>query len=210
MDETQTEGISDVELDETEVAESGEPTNGEPARDEGSGIRQFLLDIVETLVLAALLFFTINAVSARIRVDGSSMQPTLQDGEYVLVYKLAYRLGSPQRGDVIVFHYPRDPQQEYIKRVIGLPGDQVDIVNGQVYVNEQLIDEPYIAASPRYGPGSWSVPEDALFVLGDNRNNSNDSHQWGTVPFEYVVGKALFVYWPLDEFGAIQQAQLLP
>jgi signal peptidase I len=106
-------------------------------------------------------------------------------------------------GDVIVFHYPRDPEQEYIKRVIGQPGDKVDIIDGQVFVNEGIIDEPYIAASPKYGPGSWYVPENALFVLGDNRNNSSDSHTWGTVPMEYVVGKALLIYWPPTQWEMI-------
>jgi signal peptidase I len=103
---------------------------------------------------------------------------------------------------VIVFRYPRDPDQEYIKRVIGLPGDRVRIINGQVYVNDELIEEPYIAAPPRY-QSEWSVPKDALFVLGDNRNNSSDSHNWGPVPMEYVIGRALFVYWPPESWGTI-------
>lgn len=168
----------------------------------GSGFWRFLLDIVETVVLSAILFLGINAVSARIRVDGFSMEPTLHNGEFVIVNKLAYQFGEPKHGDVIVFRYPRDPDQEYIKRVIGLPGDRVRIINGQVYVNDELIDEPYIAAAPRY-QSEWSVPKDALFVLGDNRNNSSDSHNWGPVPMEYVIGRALFVYWPPESWGTI-------
>ncbi len=186
------------------------PTSEHPAqpgevepRNSGGALR-FFLDMLETVVLAAILFAGINMISARIRVDGYSMEPTLHDGEFVIVNKLAYRFGSPQRGDVIVFRYPRDPEQEYIKRVIGLPGDRIRIVNGHVYVNDQLIDEPYVASAPRY-QSEWSVPEDSVFVLGDNRNNSSDSHNWGPVPLENVIGRALFVYWPPRSWGAIEQ-----
>jgi len=168
-----------------------------------SSFWRFLLDILETLVLSGLLFLAINTISARIRVDGFSMEPTLRNGEFVIVNKLAYRFGLPTIGDVIVFHYPRDPEQEYIKRVIGLAGDQVKISNGQVMVNGQAISEPYIAAAPRYD-SEWSVPDGSLFVLGDNRNNSSDSHNWGPVPMENVIGKALFVYWPPTEWGLIE------
>ena len=171
----------------------------------GSELLRFLLDVIETVVLSALLFLAINAVSARIRVDGYSMEPTLLNGEFVIVNKLAYKLGTPQLGDVIVFHYPRDPDQEYIKRVIGLPGDQVNVLNGEVRVNDVILAEPYIANPPRYH-ANWSVPEASLFVLGDNRNNSSDSHNWGPVPIEYVIGKALFVYWPPQEWGTIDQS----
>jgi signal peptidase I len=168
----------------------------------GSGLLRFFLDLAETVILAAILFVGINAVSARIRVDGYSMEPTLHDGEFVIVNKLAYRIGSPDRGDVIVFRYPRDPEQEYIKRIIGLSGDTIKIVNGSVYVNEALIDEPYVASAPRY-QSEWVVPDDSFFVLGDNRNNSSDSHNWGPVPVENVIGKALFVYWPPQAWGVI-------
>jgi len=149
-----------------------------------------------------LLFVGINAVSARIRVDGSSMEPSLHSGEFVIVNRLAYKLGDPESGDVVVFHYPPDPDQEYIKRVIGLPGDRVRVTDGMVYVNDQALDEPYIAASPRY-QGEWEVPQDHLFVLGDNRNNSSDSHNWGAVPMENVIGEAIFIYWPPANWGLI-------
>lgn len=166
------------------------------------GLVKLFVDLIETILLAVLLFIAINAISARIRVDGFSMAPTLQSHQYVLVNRLAYKMGIPQTGDVIVFHYPRDPQQEYIKRVIGLPGDRVQIANGEVMVNGQLIEEPYIAAAPLYQT-EWSVPESSLFVLGDNRNNSSDSHNWGPVPIDYVVGKAILVYWPPEDWGTI-------
>lgn len=161
-----------------------------------------VLDVLETLILAAILFLGINAISARIRVDGTSMEPSLLNGEFIIVNKLAYKLGSPSYGDVVIFRFPRNPNQEYIKRIIGLPGDTVHISDGSVYVNEQLITEPYISADPSYA-GTWLVPEDNIFVLGDNRNNSSDSHTWGPVPYENLVGKAVFVYWPLNELGLL-------
>ena len=177
----------------------------EPAASEkpGSGFVRIIVDILEVLVLSVLLFLGINAVSARIRVDGFSMEPTMHNGEFVLVNKMAYKLGSPNIGDVIVFRYPRDPAQEYIKRVIGLPGDQIKVLNGLVYVNGKPLSEPYIASKPAYQT-EWTVPQDSLFVLGDNRNNSSDSHSWGPLPLENVVGKALVVYWPPTQWGVLQ------
>lgn len=169
------------------------------------GIGRFIIDVLETLVLSVLLFLGINAISARIRVDGFSMEPTLHSGQFVIVNKMAYRIGEPQRGDVIVFRYPYDPQQEYIKRVIGLPGDHIVVEDGVVYINGQVLEEPYIAAAPIY-QNNVTVPEDSLFVLGDNRNNSSDSHNWGTVPMEYVIGKAFLVYWPPTDWGLISKA----
>ena len=167
-----------------------------------SGFLRFAIDVLETLILSVILFAAINAVSARIRVDGSSMEPTLQSGEFVIVNKLTYKLGTPEIGDVVVFHYPRDPEQEYIKRVVGLPGDVVKISGGNVYVNEMQLIEPYIAAAPRT-EGEWNVPQGYIFVLGDNRNNSQDSRNFGAVAMENVIGKAIFIYWPPTDWGMI-------
>lgn len=180
-------------------------TISEPGESEEkqSGIMRFIIDIVETLILSVILFAGINAVSARIRVDGASMEPTLQSGEFVIVNKLAYMFGDPAIGDVIVFHFPRDPAQEYIKRIIGLPGDHVEVKDGKVFVNNQMLNEDYIAASPVYET-SWDVPSDSLFVLGDNRNNSSDSHNWGPVPIDNVIGKATLIYWPPTEWGIVE------
>ena len=167
-----------------------------------SSFYKFLVDLFETLVLSVLLFLGINAISARIRVDGSSMEPSLHTGEFVIVNRLAYRFGEPELGDVVVFHYPGDPEQEYIKRVIGLPGDSIRIMSGVVSVNGTSLNEPYIAARPRYN-GTWTVPEGHLFVLGDNRNNSSDSHNFGPIPEENVIGEAFFIYWPPTNWGLI-------
>jgi signal peptidase I len=186
-------------LDHFHTETISEPQETEEKR---SGFMRFVIDVAETLILSIVLFAAINAVSARIRVDGASMEPTLQSGEFVIVNKLAYLFGEPTTGDVIVFHFPRDPDQEYIKRIIGLPGDRVEIKNGEVYVNDRVLDEDYIAASPVY-EDILEVPGDSLIVLGDNRNNSSDSHNWGPVPLDYVIGKATFVYWPPTEWGVL-------
>lgn len=175
-----------------------------------SGVVKFLVDILETLIWAVVLFVLINLVSARVRVDGTSMLPTLTNGELVIVNKLVYRLSEPARGDIIVFYFPVDPSQEFIKRVVGLPGDQVSIHKGAISINGQQLEEPYLTVTTNYD-GDWTVAEEQLFVLGDNRNNSLDSHNWGTVPMDYVIGKALFIYWPFNALGIIEhgEAQLV-
>jgi signal peptidase I len=197
------QGLGDFHSETTPTSSSDE--GEQPSR--GSDFWNFLKDILETLVLAVLLFLAINAVSARIRVDGSSMVPTLTNGQFVMVNRLIYRYSDPDHGDVVVFHYPRDPTQEYIKRIIGLPGDTVTIANGHVYINGQEIDEPYIAASTR-ASGEWQVPGDHIFVLGDNRNNSQDSRNFGFVSMENVIGKAIFIYWPPDNWSIIDHPEL--
>jgi signal peptidase I len=176
----------------------------EETQEEETGLLRVLIDILETLILSVILFFLINAVSARIKIDGSSMEPTLHNGEFVLVSKLNYKFGEPERGDVIVFDFPQNITQEYIKRVIGLPGETVRIEDGKVYIDGKYLKETYIQTSPRY-QGEWTVMEDTLFVLGDNRNNSSDSHNWGMVPEENVVGEAFLVYWPPSSWGLVKQ-----
>jgi signal peptidase I len=177
----------------------------EPAQNAES-VKRFFVDLLETIILAVVLFFAINAVSARVRVDGFSMVPTLQDGEYVLVNRLAYRSKLPERGDIIVFVSPQVSDLDLIKRVIGLPGDQVKISGGVVEVNGQVLNEPYIAAAPIYN-GDWDVPEGNLFVLGDNRNDSSDSHAWGLLPVDNVIGKAILIYWPIPEWNMINHVE---
>ena len=164
----------------------------------------FLLETVQTIILAVVLYFLIDSVVARVRVENISMEPTLMPGQFILVNKLAVKLNDIQRGDVIVFHFPQNPKEDYIKRVIGLPGDSIVVRGNKVVVNNQVIAEPYISAEPAYN-GTWVVPEGNLFVLGDNRNQSSDSHSWGYVPINLVVGKALIIYWPLDQFKTLSQ-----
>lgn len=157
-------------------------------------------EIVQTLLLAVILYVAIDAVFARVRVDNISMETTLMPGDLLVVNKLAYKLGTYHTGDVVIFHDPLNTSEDFIKRIIGTPGDTVSIHNGQVAVNGVILQENYIRETTAYD-GDWVVPNDSLFVLGDNRNESSDSHVWGFVPLYDVVGKALFVYWPI---GAIQ------
>lgn len=170
-------------------------------------IKRFLVDLVETVGLALILFLIINAVSARVRVDGFSMVPTLHDGEFVLVNKLAYRSSLPSRGDIIVFRSVDTPTLDLIKRVMGVPGDKIIIQGLKVMVNGQTLDEPYINAAPNYS-GEWLVPDGDLFVLGDNRNDSSDSHAWGYLPIQNVIGKALLIYWPPPEWAALDHVKI--
>ncbi len=191
-----------------------------PEKQEG---KHFLLELLETVVLAVVLFLVINLVSARVRVEGYSMIPTLNNGEYILISRISYLTGNYQRGDIIVFRPPMYPDipvwqrffglpgfddqyEDYIKRIIGLPGETVKIANGNVYINGVKLEEPYIEASPDYS-STWTVPAGELFVLGDNRNNSADSHAWGFLPKKNILGKALVVYWPFSSFMIIHSNQ---
>ncbi|MCA9960058.1 MAG: signal peptidase I [Anaerolineales bacterium] len=158
-------------------------------------------EIVETLLLTFFIFWIVNSLVGRYRIDGSSMNPTLYDGQYLIINNISYLLDEPQHGDVIVFHHPQN-ELNLIKRVIGLPGDHVEIEDRHVSVNGVALDEPYIQASPIYN-GVWDVPEGQYFVLGDNRNNSSDSHSWNYLPEENILGKAELVYWPPKDWQLV-------
>ena len=164
------------------------------------GLRRALWDVIETILISLLLFAAINYLTARIRVESISMEPNLYAGDFVIVNRMAYRFDSPTRGDIIVFRFPPRPTETpYIKRVIGLPGDRVQVKSGRVFVNNAVIQEPYLTV--RTSPdGYWQIPEDALFVMGDNRENSSDSRTWGMVPLENVIGKAELIYWPPEDW----------
>jgi len=153
-------------------------------------------DWLQTIALALILSLVLRAtVIDSFRVQGQSMEPTLHDGDRVLISRLSYRLGEPQRGDIVVFRHPTNGAR-YIKRIIGLPGDVLEIRLGQVLVNQQPLEEPYLA---RRTPGSFGpvrVPAGTVFVLGDNRANSEDSRVFGFLPLRYIIGKAFLLYWP--------------
>ncbi len=190
-----------------------QPVNFEPV--ESPSQRSFfarassiLLETLQTILLALVLYLLIDSVMARVRVETISMQPTLHPGDFLLVNKLAYRLSDIARGDIVVFHYPPNPQEDYVKRVIGVAGDEIRVEAGKVWVNGHPLKEPYIAASPTYF-GSWQVPADSIFVLGDNRNQSSDSHSWGFVPIKNVVGRAIVIYWPLDKVTLLNQSLIV-
>jgi signal peptidase I len=159
-------------------------------------------EVAETVLLTVIIYAIVNFATGRFRVEGDSMQPTMHPNEYVLIDKVSYMLGEPQRGDIVVFHYPFGTERDFIKRVIGLPGEAVTVAGGQVTVNGQALDEPYIAAAPHY-QGTWTLGADEYFVMGDNRNNSSDSHSWGPLKREFLIGRALVVYWPLDSLEIV-------
>lgn len=190
--------------------EESEPQPGHnipPVQPETQTVQQpgsvILREIVETLLLTLFIFWIVNTATGRYRVEGHSMLPTLKEEEYLIINKLSYYLDEPQRGDIIVLHYPRDRSREYIKRIIGLPGDVVELGNGQVKVNGVILDEPYIKDTPTYRQQTWTVPEDSYFVLGDNRNASSDSRAWSFLPRSDIVGKAWVIYWGIDEWGLV-------
>lgn len=168
----------------------------------GRRILRVLGELLQTALIAFLLFIVVNLITARIRVEGISMEPSLHDGEFVVVNRLAYRWKEPERGDVIVFHFPSDPRRRFIKRVIGLPGDTVTIRDGRVLINGSVLEEPYLEEEPRYH-GEWRIAPNEVFVLGDNRNNSSDSQNWGPLDINEIIGKAMLVYWPMDTIGLI-------
>lgn len=169
---------------------------------------RLLGELLQTLLIAGFLFVVVNQTTARIRVDGNSMEPSLHDGDLVVVNRLAYRVGTPSRGDIIVFYFPYDPHKRYIKRLIGLPGDRVSVEAGQLFVNGQALHEPYVAGEASRD-GQWVVGPSEVFVLGDNRANSSDSSDWGTVPMTEVIGKAFLVYWPPWDLGVIPHYELV-
>ncbi len=171
-------------------------------------VKSATLDLIETLILAIVLFFGINYITQRVRVENISMLPTLKPGNLLVVNKLAYRNDNYSRGDIVVFHFQGNIEEDYIKRVIGIPGDHVVISNGVVKVNGIILDEPYILEESRR-VNTWDVPEGKLFVLGDNRNDSSDSSTWGFVDMDWVVGQALLVYWPLDQFRLVTIPDIL-
>ena len=187
------------------------------------------LEILQTVALTLIIFFVVRSLVQNFRVEGASMAPTLQSGQYLLINKLAYfrvdtsplaailppelvpkgyLFGGPQRGDIIVFRAPTLDEKDFIKRIVGLPGDEIRIVRGQVYVNGQPLGEPYIVHAAKYDfPANGKplrVPPDHYFVLGDNRPNSTDSHLGWTVPASDIIGKAWLSYWPPSEWRVLE------
>lgn len=169
-------------------------------------------ELLETIVLSLIIFLLIRQVIQNYRIESHSMQPNFYEGEFILVNKLAFKLGDPTRGEVIVFHNPQNPEEDYIKRVIGLPGDTVEIHEQTVYINGQEFPEPYQINAFRPGEnyGPEVIPADRLFVMGDNRSNSSDSRRIGTIPEELVVGQAWLRVWPMDRWGLITHYELEP
>jgi signal peptidase I len=174
-----------------------------PATSFWSGLGGALRELIETLILTLVIFILIRFAVQNFRIEGYSMEPNFHDGQFLIVNKLIYMLRPPERGDVIVFIPPNNTTRDFIKRVIGLPGDRVEIANGKVYVNGEMLDEPYPLNHGTYSASPVTVPPEEYFVLGDNRNNSSDSHSWGTVSAKKIIGKAWIVYWPPQAMGLV-------
>jgi signal peptidase I len=170
---------------------------------EAGEIKAALRDILETALLTLAIFLGVRLGVQNFRVEGFSMEPTLHTGQYLLVDKVSYMVGEPQRGDIVVLRFPQDPRRDFIKRIIALPGEEVEVRSGVVYIDGKPLEEPYIRDKPLYFYGRQRVPPNQYFVLGDNRNNSHDSHVWDWLPEEYIIGKAWVSYWPVDTWGVL-------
>jgi signal peptidase I len=196
------------------------------AQSSSGGVRSFLWEMVQTVLLTLIIFLAVRAVVQNFKVEGASMEPTLHTGQYLLINKVGYArlegtplavldqrggaadgylFSGPQRGDIVVFRAPVQPDKDFIKRVIALPGDTVEVRGGQVWVNDQLIDEPYIRDKAPYLVPRQTVPPAHYFVLGDNRPNSSDSHVWGLVPADNIIGRAWVSYWPPNLWGTVPE-----
>lgn len=173
-----------------------------PKPKDHEGGRRLLREILETIVLTVVLFAVINTVTGRFRVEGPSMKPNLHEGQYLIISKMLYKFQPPRRGDIIVFHHPKNPSRDLIKRIVGLPGETIEIRQGRVYVNGALLEEPYVLHWGRYS-SRYVLGPDEFYVLGDNRPNSDDSHNWGVLSRGRIVGKAWISYWPPGEWGGI-------
>jgi signal peptidase I len=161
--------------------------------------RDVFLAVLGALVIVVFLY-------QPVRVEGTSMLPELVDQERIFVNKFVYRVGEIERRDIVVFHYPLDPSRSYIKRVIGIPGDVVEIRRGELWLNGERIQEDYVPSeyydARTYGP--YRIEAGAYFVMGDHRDRSNDSRMWGPVPEDNIYGKAVFRYWPVARLGTVE------
>lgn len=206
------EEASSSELVVAQTSEDGDELT------ETAGSENFWLETAKTVGLSLLLAFGLRAVAIDSRyIPSPSMEPTLLVGDRLLIDKLSYYFRGPSRGEIIVFEPPEgllrlrpDMQDAFIKRTIGLPGDRVEIQNGKVYINGQALNEPYIAVPPSYTLRAVTVPAGSYFVLGDNRNNSFDSHIWGYVPRGLILGRAFGRFFPFDRIGGVEPKVAAP
>ncbi|ABY34510.1 MAG: signal peptidase I [Chloroflexus sp.] len=222
----------------TNSPSSSEPLTSDPetvqVRQPRAPLRYVVRELLETAIFILLVFLIVRGVVQNFKIEGSSMEPTLHTGQYILVNKLiyfhfdlnaplrllpgqsdlppriVYPFRPPQRGDIVVFEYPRDVRKDYIKRVIGLPGDIIEIREGKVFVNNEPLDEPYLRGASTYCLGGYPcaqgpvlVPAGSIFVMGDNRGNSSDSREWDALPLDRVVGQAWLIYFPFSDWGLV-------
>ena len=172
------------------------------------------IETAQVLGVSAVLALTIRAFIAQVfYIPSRSMEPTLEVNDRLIVEKVSYYFRSPERAEIVVFRAPEaaisgcglppDSRDAFIKRVVAIPGDRIEVQGGQVFVNDEVVEEPFITESPRYRLGPEVVPEDSYLVLGDNRNDSCDGHVWGFLPEEDIIGRAAFRFWPPSQFGSI-------
>lgn len=201
-------------MSETEIkqAEQEQPAQDAPKRrwfkkkeKVKKTFKQELVEWIVTIVAALAIALVIRTfLFEPVRVDGRSMLETLQNGEIMFVTKPEYLAGDPQRFDVVICHYPDRGNTNFVKRVVGLPGDTVEVKDGYLYVNGEKHEEEYLTYRPNYNLAAYTVPEDMFFVLGDNRSNSNDSHLIGPISRDMIVGHVRQVIWPLSAWRSIE------
>lgn len=192
-------------------------------------MRDFIRELIETALLSVAVFLVLHLSVQNFRVEGSSMVPTLTEGQYIIANKIIYSSvatdsivrflpfvqpsgegGSlytfhpPEHGEIIIFNFPSDQSRDLVKRVIGVPGDTIEIQSGQVIRNGEPIEEPYVVNKDRRTYDPVEVPENSYYVLGDNRRSSSDSRDWGFLSDKHVVGRAWIGYWPMDKIGVLQ------
>jgi signal peptidase I len=191
-------------MDTSATPPAANPAPPEPRSAVGAAmawLRDLFLSVLIAIVVILFLY-------QPVKVEGTSMMPSLVDQERIFINKFVYRFGIADigRGDTVVFWFPGDPSKSYIKRVIGEPGDTIEVIEGKVFVNGKVLAEPYVPDEyrDRVSMPRSVVPADQYFVLGDHRSSSNDSRMWGMVPRRYIYGKAAFVYWPLDRLGLLR------
>jgi signal peptidase I len=185
-------------------------------------------EVAQVVILALLMVMLIRNFGQNYRIDGISMEPNFHNGQFLIVNRFAYCPGihleipivnvklwektwcvhQPRRGDVVIFEYPRDISRDFIKRVVGLPGETVEVIGGKVYVNGKLMPEPFGPNPGSYDAPPVTVGPDEVYVMGDNRNNSSDSHIWGTLPQKLIIGKALASYWPPQLWSVVPRYDL--
>lgn len=184
-----------------EGPQAGKPGDSSLVR----GLMRLAYEVLETVLPALVIVLVINAFLAQAtRVEGQSMEPNLHDNQRLIIEKISYRFHPPRRGDVVVLRLPNRTSDPLIKRVVGLPGETVEITDGRVLINGQVLDEPYLNQYTYQGMPPRVVPPNQVFVLGDNRGFSNDSRAFGFVPFSDIIGRAWFRYWPPLEIGLVR------
>jgi signal peptidase I len=185
------------------------PTVGEMPRPELHR-RSFLREIIDTVVLIGAIYALVNLASVRFIVEGPSMEPNFHSDQFIIVSRINYLLGEPERGDIVVFHPPNQDADEppYIKRVIGLPGETIQIREGHVFINDVELNEPYInetTCNTHCTEESLELLPDTFFVMGDNRNHSSDSRAFGIVTRDRIIGEAVIRYWPISDWGVVSR-----